>query len=310
VETFTNRKIFYRSLRRVLAIFCLLSSLLFIPVCQRDRALDRITELGGTIQSPRSWITEKIPDEWRSPLKEHFMPCANAVFGKGWVRRLENTRTVNLRNSEVSDDDLKVIASLRSVENFVAESGNLSAEGIGYLGKMKNLKSLSLTSIDMTDGQLSTLHIFPELQSLFLSDTGISDVDLAKIIELPNLKMLELSHNDRITGSGLKRLQPTEKLTYLSLSSSGITDDSLENLKNFPNLRSLFLADTPISDDGLTHLQGLIQLSTLYLEKAQVTQEGIGKLEGLPIRILTLPKGDFDLAELKKWFPDCTPTIR
>ncbi|MGO9114238.1 MAG: hypothetical protein ACLP9L_33910 [Thermoguttaceae bacterium] len=144
-------------------------------------------------------------------------------------------------------------------------------------------------------GQRETLEEIGKMQGCVWYDWQLDDN-----VYLPNAKMPgpAWSHNllredfyarvvrvgfmgDKVSNSGLRRLECLTALEGLYLDGTAVTDAGLEHLKSMAQLRELGLNFTRISDTGLAYIKGLSRLQDLELVSTLVTDAGLEHLKGL-----------------------------
>ncbi|MEO1261186.1 MAG: c-type cytochrome domain-containing protein [Bacteroidota bacterium] len=82
---------------------------------------------------------------------------------------------LNLGNSTVSDNDLKIIAQLTNLSRLRLENTQISDVGLEHLTALNNLESLNLFGNKITDAGLVLLKEMPALQKVYLWKTKTSD---------------------------------------------------------------------------------------------------------------------------------------
>ena len=76
---------------------------------------------------------------------------------------------VHLRDADVNDDTLVLVASLSSVEVLSIKSSKVTDAGLVHLERMRNLRSLTLVDTQVTDGGVKRLRrALPELKRIDL----------------------------------------------------------------------------------------------------------------------------------------------
>lgn len=180
--------------------------------------------------------------------------------GIALLKGLPSLEHLDLRDTRLSDDGLKLFIEFGQLESLVLMGNQFTDEGIGHLDGCKRLRTLQMRLPRMTDKAL----------------TGISGL-------LTRLESLEIG-GSQVTDAGLAQLTGLSQIETLGLNSLAISDDGLKHLQGLRNLKVLNLAQTPISNDGLVHLQRLTNLVELVLNETQVTETDVAELQ------LALPK--------------------
>ena len=157
--------------------------------------------------------------------------------GLKYVRDLKSLRSIDLRNTPVTDAQLKVLADLPSLETVMLGSNpNLTDSLPDYLVNLPNLKQLCLDGIDVTEAVLPQLKLAKQLESLWLWETQVSDQSLVQLQNLSMIQELDLDLNPQLTDACLVHLQGLKNLKRLNLSRTGITPQGIADLqRRLPN---------------------------------------------------------------------------
>lgn len=202
---------------------------------------------------------------------------------KGTVRR-HDTKSgkqvgfVDLRDTKVTDADLKELAPLTGLEELQLTGTQVTDDGLKHLAPLKNLTILDLSNTQVTGAGLEHLTSLKNLAVLGLGGPKVTDVGLKHLAPLAKLTSLSLI-DTRVTDDGLKHLVPLMNLTYLNLQQTHVTDGGLEHLTSLKNLNTLTLNKTKVTDEGLKHLTSLKNLNTLFLEETKATATGVKELQ-------------------------------
>ncbi|MDR2609524.1 MAG: leucine-rich repeat domain-containing protein [Rickettsiales bacterium] len=136
-----------------------------------------------------------------------------------------NITSLNLADCNISDEDVKELARLKSLTSLTLAGNKISNEGAKALA---NGSFINLTHLD-------------------LSDNRIGDEGVKELAKLTNLTYLDLSENI-ISDKGAKELVRLKKLTYLALLENDISDKVVEELLDkLINLTSFDLLDNDAS---------------------------------------------------------------
>ncbi len=115
-------------------------------------------------------------------------------------------KVVDLSNTDVRDDELEPIASLRQVEWVNLVNTKVGNTGLRHLVDLPGLTTLWLKETNVTDAGLTDLIRLNSLTYLGLNGTRITDEGLAEIAKLTALTGLDL-RNTEVTASGLSQLR-------------------------------------------------------------------------------------------------------
>lgn len=174
--------------------------------------------------------------------------------------------------TDITDEGLRQLANLKSLEILRIHSRKITDEGIEYLLPLENLKELELGKTKISDQGLK--HI-SKLKSLEFLNPGygasIGDEGVSYLTSLKNLKGLRLG-GSQISNEGLKHLSKLKSLEYLDLSfAKSFTDEGVSYLVSLENLKELNLrgtknsSGTNITEKCFVHLSQMKSLRKLDL---------------------------------------------
>jgi len=189
---------------------------------------------------------------------------------------------INLAQTNVSDDDLALLAPLANLRELDLTFARITDAGLAHLKGMTSLRSLKLGQVPVTDAGLA--HLKGMTKMVVLDLTGlprITDQGLAELKGLTRLQFLRFSLA-RVTGTGLVHLKEMTQLVDLCVSGKDLRDEHLVYLKGLVDLQVLGLTDSAITDAGLNHLDGLNSLGLVFVDNTQIGDEGLARLARLP----------------------------
>jgi formylglycine-generating enzyme required for sulfatase activity len=187
--------------------------------------------------------------------------------GSDWLRSIVGNEImlgfdhlvhVNLVDSQVTDFELLHLQKLAKLESLNLGNTQVTDDGLKKLcDKRKN-----------DAGQEVYFEGLPKLESLNLGNTQVTDDGLEHLKELKTLVSLVLG-NTKVTDDGLKTLRDTKKnvfgqelhfeglpkLESLNLSNTQVTDAGLEHLQELKTLQWLDVENTQVTNKGLVSLQ-------------------------------------------------------
>ena len=103
-------------------------------------------------------------------------------------------------------------------------------EDLRYLAYVPTVERVWLSGTQVTDEGILRLHVCPGLKFLVLNDAAVTDVGLARLTVLTELESLSLN-GTQITDAGLEHLAKLPKLTELWLRNTAITDEGYRKLE-------------------------------------------------------------------------------
>jgi hypothetical protein len=164
---------------------------------------------------------------------------------------------VNLCETDVSDKDLTMLKSFKSLTHLSLSHTSITDQGIRVVADIGGIEYLNLNSTKTTNAVAKELVRMKSLAHLYLGSVKLKDDGITELAQL--------------------------RLQTLIISRSDITDAGLASLSKCTTLTTLHLAGTNITDAGLVHLHSLKGLLLVSVNGTRVSSEGIRKLkEQLP----------------------------
>jgi hypothetical protein len=166
-------------------------------------------------------------------------------------------RWINASQGELSDEAMKCLPSLHTLEWLEIGGGNLSAAGLVHIGGCISLRRLYIHDITLRDDELTWLSNLPRLESLSLQRT-------------------------RITGKALQNLKAPGSITILNLSETAVADEDLDLVRKFSGLEVLALQSTKVTGSGIAKLKGMPRLNVLNISSCRIHDSDVGTFATLP----------------------------
>jgi len=180
------------------------------------------------------------------------------------LRRLHNLKSLTLPNS-TEDDDLALLAGLKTLEDLYVSHSNITDAGLKQIGALISLQRLDVSSC-----------------------RNITSDGLRHLLGLKNVNALVLSYAP-VTDDGLRRLAAFPYLQGLELSGTKVTDAGLAHLAGLVYLQGLALGETETTDAGLAQLHALTRLR-MFSGGSGVTSDGIKQLGRFAPRLFPDPE--------------------
>jgi Leucine-rich repeat (LRR) protein len=170
----------------------------WLPYHREQVAIREIERLGGRVFTEWDWDDPEWIEDGPEWLRK--------IFNDGWLSWFDRVRNVWLNETQVSDEGLKHLSGLTSLQKLWLQNTQISDEGLKHLNSMSNLIWLYLDNTQVSDEGLKSLTSLANLSWLALNDTQISNEGLKHLSDLTNLEILELQ-NTQVTDEGVKELQ-------------------------------------------------------------------------------------------------------
>jgi Leucine-rich repeat (LRR) protein len=146
--------------------------------------------------------------------------------------------TVNVSDTDVSDEQLKSLKSLKHLSSLLLSGTNITDEGISHLRNHEALESMHMKNTKITDAGIEFFVSMPDLKILDVSGTKITDAGLKTLAQCKNLNWL-LINNTAVTNEGIKALKALPRLGRLSILNTKVTSEGIDDLlTTFPKLKT------------------------------------------------------------------------
>jgi Leucine Rich Repeat (LRR) protein len=234
----------------LVTLYCGWLAFLTLRAREQHEAVERVMQLHGAvaygfeIDADGNWKRNAQPlvPAWiRGRMGEDYFRCVAIVnFNE---------------NADPADDDLRVFAKLRDVQQLsFSNCRKITDGGLIHLSGLVRLKVLVLDGTSIQGPGLCHLLPLRHLEGLTFSSTPLSDDGLEKLAALPNLKWLHVNDTN-ITDDGLKRLSTSRSLQSLQLVNTHVTDIGLKHLESLQGLKNVLLRGTKTTPGGRAALR-------------------------------------------------------
>ncbi len=154
------------------------------------------------------------------------------ITGRGLIHLSEvnGLAMLDLSDTDFSDDDVKVLAKMKSLEYVSLAGTSISNRGLEQLKLLPNLTSLYLGRTKITDEGLLVIAEMKPLRDLSLAETSVTDAGLTQLITDSMLEKIDLGKTS-VTNVLLERLLELENLEAISLKDTQFTQDDIDEIK-------------------------------------------------------------------------------
>ena len=182
---------------------------------------------------------------------------ASSKNAHAFLNEIRHTRVrqLSLYRSNVTDDDLKLIAGMESLEELDLQRTPATDACLATLRSLPNLRTLQLGGYgtNIADAGMKHLPGMQRLEELDLSRTNITDAAMEFVGGITKLRKLSL--REVPVNEGLQHLRQLESLESLDLSYAAVNDETLQVLTKLTALKSLDLFGTMVTEDALSELR-------------------------------------------------------
>lgn len=291
-----------------ITVLCLLLGWQADRVARQRHAVEMIERLGGYVtyeprwsESP-GWLREKLGEDWFSTVASVALDQSSKPLSEGDCRQLANLthlKRLSLR-SRVTDEQLRDIARLTTLETLSCDGRQISDQGLKTLSRLRNLHELEISNSGERDTPFSKsglqhLVALDKLRSLALGDANVSDADLDVLAPLSQIEEFSIDFPEG-TLAALEWLHKWPRCRVLVLSGVDVTDDGWEVLASCTALGGLWFTKAKLSEEGLSKLSKC-QLFALGLQETRVSPDAIVQLKHL--QFLNLWYNEVNLATIE-----------
>jgi hypothetical protein len=203
----------------------------------QTRVVERVHELGGNINYDFETQRDARGNYTTDP--KAVLPFPRWIIRLLGVDHFSNVTIVSLRQTSATDEDLRLVGTVRSVEVLDLTETKITGVGLRHLVRLSHLRILSLWNTRVDDEGLTHLAGHREMWSLVLDGSDVTD---AGLVHLHDMDQLE---------------------EWLGLSHTKVSDRGIEHLFGFKALRSLTVIDSAVSKDGVRKLRAELPLTSI-----------------------------------------------
>lgn len=198
-----------------------------------------------------------------------------------------------------SDEDLKLVRSMRRIKGLNLSGKQICGSGLTYL-KGLELRGIDLSKTPVQDQYLVNLSEIKSLRNVNLSQTSIGNSGVEALVSLPSLAYLNLRFT-RVDNTVCESLGRCSTLSVLDLRDLKDFDGSkLKMLSSLKSIVWIILNDTAISEEGFKQLGTLRNIKNLTVERCGVSDLALGELKDLDLDSLDLTGNPVTYEGLKK----------
>jgi hypothetical protein len=246
----------------LVAVFGLISVILFFRPRQQANLIEQITAVGGFVtHDPPPSLQERI-----------------AAYRQGQPQA-ENYTSVGLYTSEITGEWLREhddLTALEITDLKLAETTLTDAD----LARLIAAHPLEVVELRAEKVGMETIAALAQSQKLFILQIRESPIDDGQFARLPLERLEELRIDDTgVTPAGLKELSRAGRLYRLTIDGQQLDDATAEVLSRLPRLRELELIGALVTDDHLARLRAITALEWVTLRRTAVTDDGIKSLK-------------------------------
>ncbi len=192
------------------------------------------------------------------------------------IAKLTSLEHLDLSGTGVSDQGLRVVAGLPKLQTLVLDRTTINSDSLIYLQPLQSLRILHLWSTSVDDAGLEAIGEIRSLESIVLNDTQVRGPGLAALATLPKLRLLNLGACPLEDGSGLAKLK---QVSNLGITEGQISPGVLSHVGEMDNLRFLILNGSAVGDEHLLELASATQLTLLALGKTNASEASLRELK-------------------------------
>ncbi len=227
------------------------------------------------------------------------------------LAKLRSLEELVLGGNSIGDKGLVHLTGLTKLNYLILWGRNFTGKGFIHLRNLQSLRTVNLEN-DIENETLGHLAALPHLENLSLHNIrGISDRDMALLARSRSLRTLDIA-GTQVTPQGVKHLAEVKTLENLALPMSSLTDEALVSVSRLTNLKVLqlqlpYYADPTFynrhyTENGLAELDKLEKLEELGISGLAVTDDSVKHItkhaQLKKLRITSSPLSNAGLKEL------------
>lgn len=214
------------------------------------------------------------------------MPDLHELFSSLSIRLREALKEVEKERTAAEAENRRRLEDphLRDVVERLRKKGvvaGLDRENGGVL--------IATSEVASHDEMIQLCVAIPEITCVSMINTDISDISIPRIAEMPNLRRLRIS-DCRVTGEGLRLLEPMHRLQELDCSGLHSADDGMKYINRLTSLRHLDVGGCELTDHGVSQLTALHALERLDLNCTLVESGFAGLKNSQRLHTLSLER--------------------
>lgn len=162
-------------------------------------------------------------------------------------------RRINIQSTALTDQGLEAISKIKTLNWLsINVATSFTANGINYLRQLPKLDKLEFLLCVMPKGAFDAISQMHQLTGISLYDSKmITPSDIGKLV------------------------RGNPKLTYLDLTSTGLTDEGVSLAGEFKELKQLRAVRLPITDKCMESLAKSVSLLDVWLSETLISDRGL-----------------------------------
>jgi internalin A len=204
------------------------------------------------------------------------------------LSRMQSLEEVSLGGGSITDAGLEHLKGLKKLNYLLLWGDRFNGNGLAHLRESPALRVCNFGSVYITDESLKHLAAMPHLENLSLArDVKISDRGMALLGKSRTLRKLDIQ-GTQVSAQGVEYLAKVKTLEHLELPESSMTDATVSSVGKLPDLKLLHMV-LPIYRDTaryekyysaktLANLDKLKKLEDLRVSGLAVTDESVGHI--------------------------------
>lgn len=210
----------------------------------------------------------------------------------GLAARLPHLKTIDLGETQVTNDGLQELARLPNLESVYLDQTGVTDDGVKALAGLPRLAWLDLNGTKVTAKSAENLAACKALHHLFVNGANLGPAEVKHIATLSKLRTLEVGSVPDPSIADLARLSDLKEVRLAKVGPT--TGEELGKLKALETVK-LRGGFTALSADGWTAIAGLTELKSVGVGnfdwddwRARRAWNRNGKPVGLPASVATL----------------------
>lgn len=181
------------------------------------------------------------------------------------VTSFKSLKTLDLNGVKLTESGAEVISGIDSLLSLNLFNTDASDDALKQISKLSNLTKLDVGGRQITDIGVKEISNLKKLKKLSVKNTAMTDDGLRELCSIPELTILDLEGN-KLTPAGITELTRLKRLSTLSLLNVRLTDRELKQLSELKQLKNLIFSESRTTESGLTELRQAIPKAIILRE--------------------------------------------
>lgn len=234
----------------------------------------------------------------------HDVSFDNSVFNPvniKYLKEMKNLKKLHIGSPNINDESLKEIATIKTLEELILVSNDITDKGFEHLKALPHLRVLNVTSKKLTDEAVSHILQMKKLVTLRIVDATLNPGVGKKLAKLKNLQSLSLINFAAFSDESAEALKMLN-ITNLALDGAVLEDGVLKSLSEMKVLKYLTLGKSKFNVSSIVSLYKSTSLASLdFTGNSNITDDLIFNLHVLHPNVLNFDHTNINDKQMSKF---------